>query len=131
MNKYFELSRAEKRVEWFLLIIFVCWIIILFTGIFSEVYHNSQNDILLQLLLANKILPIVFFLTLGFNGVSGGNLVPKFTPRWLYQLILFLIKAIFPMTEKLNTLTIKSIGIIYFIICGILILSNPSFLVSR
>lgn len=99
MGQFFELKPAEKRTELALLGLFVLFMLICFKGVYNH-YQQVNED--------NILIPIAYFilgfylLLFGINGVTNGNLIPKWTPSYLYNFIFYLVNwlPVFPKDQK-------------------------------
>ena len=114
MKVYFELDSREKKQEWLLLTFAILGFLIIAKGIYNDFYKIDQDYILVPLLM---IMFGAFFLVYAINGITKGNLTPKWTPFYMFQLVCFLTKTIGSMTpDKARRFSTKLLGALGLII---------------
>lgn len=119
MRKTFRLSINERRLEWLLLILTVFSFIIIGKGVYNQ-DHNIDQDFLLLSLLSTTY--FIIFMILGMNGLKKGNLLPKWTPFFMFQLIAKIIMKTTNVSEiKAEVITQKILGI-FNVLFGILLI---------
>lgn len=114
MQQYFSLDAKEKKQEWLLLVSAVVSFMIIGKGVYNQYHHIDQNNILIPLL---TVMYTCFFFVYGFNAFTTGNLTPKWTPFFIYQVTCVLIKKIGSTTQdRAKIIAIKILGTIALII---------------
>lgn len=91
MRQYFELDPTEKKQEWLMLTFALLAFLTIAKGVYNQYYKIDQDYILVPLLMT---MFSGYFFVYGINELTKGNLIPKWTPFFIFQLICFLTKTI-------------------------------------
>ena len=122
MRQYFQLDPTEKKQEWLMLTFAILGFLTIAKGIYNQYYKIDQDHILVPLLMT---VFSGYFFVYGINGLTKGNLTPKWTPFFIFQFIYFLTKTIGSMTQdkarSFSTKLLGALGLIISIGCFILI----------
>ncbi len=123
MRQYFQLDAKEKKQEWLMLIFAILALLTIAKGLYNQYHNIDQDHILIPLLL---IMFGLYFFVYSINGLTKGNLIPKWTPFYLFQIMIFFTKKIGSNTrDKARILSIKLLGIFGLIISvGLFILTT-------
>ena len=114
MQQYFELDNKEKKQEWLMLIFAAISFLIIGKGVYNQYHHIDQDNILVPLVL---IMYCGFFFIYGFNAFAKGNLIPKWTPFFIFQFTFFLIRKFSSKTrEKARAFATKFLGTLAIIL---------------
>ena len=95
MRQYFELDPREKRQEWLLLTLAILLCLIVVIGIYFQTHDKDYDNILVPIFL---IIVSCYFLVLSINAFEKGNLVQKWTPAYIFKILLFFTKKLMPST---------------------------------
>ena len=128
MQQYFELDNKEKKQEWLMLIFAAISFLIIGKGVYNQYHNIDQDNILVPLVL---LMYCGFFFIYGINAFAKGNLIPKWTPFFIFQFTFFLIRKFSSKTrEKARAFAAKFLGTlaiilsIGFLISAILLLTQ-------
>ena len=114
MPQYFQLDSKEKKQEWLMLAFAISGFMTIAKGVYNQYYHIDQDYILVPLVMA---LFGGYFLIYGINGLTKGNLTPKWTPFYIFHVVCFLTRTIGSTKEgKAKSFSTKLLGV-----CGLLI----------
>jgi len=114
MPQYFQLDSNERKQEWLMLAFAVSGFLTVAKGVYNEYYHIDQDCILIPLLMT---LFGGYFFIYGIKGLTKGNLTPKWTPFYIFQVIYFFTKTIgYTKPDKAKSFSTKLLGV-----CGLLI----------
>jgi uncharacterized membrane protein len=114
MRQYFELDTREKKQEWVLLILTIIVFLIIAGGIYFQSRDKDYDNILVPLFF---FISSCFFLVYSINAFGKGNLIQKWTPAYIYKILLFFTKKLMRSAEdKARAFVIKILGIIGLII---------------
>jgi hypothetical protein len=114
MRQYFELDSREKKQEWALLILTIIVILIIGIGIYFQSHDKDYDSILVPLFF---IISSCFFLVYSTNAFGKRNLIQKWTPGYIYKILLFLTKKLMSSTDdNARAFVIKFLGITGLII---------------
>jgi uncharacterized membrane protein len=114
MRQYFELDTREKKQEWALLILTIIFFLIIAIGIYFQSHDKNYDNILVPLFF---IISSCFFLIYSINAFGKGNLIQKWTPAYIYKILLFFTKKLMRSTDdNARAFVIKFLGIAGLII---------------
>jgi hypothetical protein len=114
MRQYFELDTREKKQEWVLLILTIIVFLIIAGGIYFQSRDKDYDNILVPLFF---FISSCFFLVYSINAFGKGNLIQKWTPAYIYKILLFFTKKLMRSADnKARAFVIKILGIIWLII---------------
>jgi len=114
MKQYFELDANEKRLEWTLLVLFILFAITIGVGVYTQSHDMNLDRILIPVFFSISGL---FFLLYGLNGVSKKNLIQKWTPFYIYNILQYFSERLGSVEKvKAKSSVAKILGI-----CGLLI----------
>ncbi len=114
MRQYFELDSKEKKQEWLMLTFAILGFLTIAKGVYNQYYKIDQDYILVPLLMT---MFSGYFFVYGINGLTKGNLTPKWTPFFIFQFICFLTKTIGSMTQdRARIFSTKLLGALGLII---------------
>lgn len=117
MQQYFQLDAKEKKQELLMLAFAILACLTIAKGVYNQ-FHNIDLDYFLVPLFMATFTG--YFLLYGINGVTKGNLLPKWTPSYIFQFICFLIRKIGSMPkERARTFSAKLLGTIGLIISAV------------
>ena len=110
MRQYFELDRKEKQQEYLLLTFAILSFLIIAKGVYNQ-YHNIDQDYIL--------IPLItaiygsYFLIYGINGFTKGNLIRKWTPFFVFNIVNFIIERTgFKRKDRSKIFTTKLLAIL-------------------
>ena len=108
MRQYFELEPKEKKQEWLLLTLAILCCLIIAVGVYYQLQNKDHNKVLIPLFF---ILGGCFFLTYSINAFGNGNLTQKWTPAYIFKILLFLAKRLIsPIPGNAKTFVIRLLG---------------------
>lgn len=114
MQQYFQLDKKEKTQEWILLSLSIVSFLIIGKGVYNQYHNIDQDEILIPLIL---IIYAGIFLLYGINGITKGNLTAKWTPFFIFEIIIFLVRKLGSLTrEKARIFTVQLLGTVGLII---------------
>lgn len=114
MRQYFELDPKEKKQELLMLTFAILAFATVAKGLYNQ-YHNIDQDHILVPLLMTMFGG--YFLVYGINGLTKGNLTPKWTPFYIFGIVQFLAKRIGSITQdKARIFSTKLLGTLGLIV---------------
>ena len=109
MREYFELDPTGKKQEWYLLILAILFCLTIAAGIYCQEHQKDHDNILVPLFF---ILGGCFFLVYGINAFTKENLTQKWTPAYIFKILLFLAKRFTSSPEKnAKRMVVRFLGI--------------------
>ena len=114
MKKEFILTKTEKKLELFLIFIAILSFSVIGFGIYFQ-NNNINKDYLLVPTIVG--LYIIFFGIYAYNGLSDANLIKKWTPFSIYDLIIWIVSRIKKdekKVEKIADMIMSLIAILFF-----------------
>jgi hypothetical protein len=114
MKQYFELDAKEKRLEWILLLLFILFAMTIGVGVYTQSHNMDFDRILIPGFFS---ISGTIFLLYGLNGVTKRNLIQKYTPFYIYNILQYLIERLGSVEkEKAKSSVANILGI-----CGLFI----------
>lgn len=114
MNNQIYLNKGEKKVEILLMLLTITSFIVIVIGIYFQNNNVDRDNILVPILLG------VYFVLFGLfslTGFSKGNLLKKWTPFFLYDFVLFIVKKGKVETDEAQKITNRIVSIITLLLC--------------
>ena len=109
VRQYFQLNAKEKKQEWLMLGFALAAFITIGIGVYTQTHQINKDYILIPLCMA---MFGCYTLIYSINGFTSGNLVYKWTPFFIFQLIVFLIKTVASTAkEKATILSTKLLAV--------------------
>jgi hypothetical protein len=119
MKKEFILTKTEKKLELFLIFIGILSFSVIGFGIYFQ-NNNINKDYLLVPTIVG--LYIIFFGTYAYNGLTDANLIKKWTPFSIYDLIIWIVSRIKKDEKKVEKIADMIISLIAILFCLILLI---------
>jgi hypothetical protein len=119
MKKEFILTKTEKKLELFLIFIAILSFSVIGFGIYFQ-NNNINKDYLLVPTIVG--LYIIFFGIYAYNGLSDANLIKKWTPFSIYDLIIWIVSRIKKDEKKVEKIADMIISLISILFCLFLII---------
>jgi hypothetical protein len=109
MKEYFELDAKEKRLKWILLLLFILLASTIGAGVYFQSHHINHDRLLVPALF---FICGAFFLLFGRNGLMKGNLIQKWTPFYLFDLLQFVVVRLGKVPkERAKTIVGRMLGV--------------------
>jgi hypothetical protein len=119
MKKEFILTKTEKKLELFLIFIAILSFSVIGFGIYFQ-NNNINKDYLLVPTIVG--LYIIFFGIYAYNGLTDANLIKKWTPFSIYDLIIWIVSRIKKDEKKVEKIADMIISIIVILFCLFLLI---------
>jgi hypothetical protein len=119
MKKEFILTKTEKKLELFLIFIAILSFSVIGFGIYFQ-NNNINKDYLLVPTIVG--LYIIFFGIYAYNGLTDANLIKKWTPFSIYDLIIWIVSRIKKDEKKVEKIADMIISIIAILFCLFLLI---------
>jgi hypothetical protein len=119
MKKEFILTKTEKKLELFLIFIAILSFSVIGFGIYFQ-NNNINKDYLLVPTIVG--LYIIFFGIYAYNGLSDANLIKKWTPFSIYDLIIWIVSRIKKDEKKVEKIADMIISLIAILFCLFLLI---------
>ena len=117
MQQYFPLDAKEKKQELLMLAFAILACLTIANGVYNQFHNIDQDYFLIPFSMA---MFSGYFLVYGINGVTKGNLIPKWTPSYIFQFICFLIRKVGSIPkERARMFTTKLLGTFGLIISAV------------
>ncbi len=114
MQQYFSVDAKEKKQELLMLAFSILACLTIAKGVYNQFHNIDQDYFLVPFIMA---MFTGYFLVYGINGITKGNLLPKWTPSYIFQFICFLARKVGSMPkERARMFTTKLLGTISLII---------------
>jgi len=114
MRQYFELESKEKKQEWLLLTLAILCCLTIAVGVYYQLQNKDHDKVLIPLFF---ILGGCFFLIYAINAFGNGNLIQKWTPAYIFKILLFLTKRPTSLTpDHAKRFVIRLLGTIGLIV---------------
>lgn len=114
MKQSFELDHQEKKLEWLILFTAILVFLTVIVGVYFQSHGINHDNILIPLFF---FLVTCFFLFYSINAFTKGHLVRKWTPWYVFSILLFLKKKLSSSpTHTAEKFVIKLLGT-----CGLII----------
>jgi hypothetical protein len=84
MKQDFHLNADEQRLEWILLLLFVLLALTIGTGVYCQSHNISIDQFLIPTFFT---ICGTYFLLYGLNGLTQRNLIRKWTPFCIYNIL--------------------------------------------
>jgi hypothetical protein len=119
MKKEFILTKTEKKLELFLIFIAILSFSVIGFGIYFQ-NNNINKDYLLVPTIVG--LYIIFFGIYAYNGLTDANLIKKWTPFSIYDLIIWIVSRIKKDEKKVEKIADMIISLIAILFCLFLLI---------
>jgi hypothetical protein len=119
MKKEFILTKTEKKLELFLIFIAILSFSVIGFGIYFQNNNINKDYILVPTIVG---LYIIFFGIYAYNGLSDANLIKKWTPFSIYELIIWIVSRIKKDEKKVEKIADMIISLISILFCLFLII---------
>ncbi len=119
MKKEFILTKTEKKLELFLIFIAILSFSVIGFGIYFQ-NNNINKDYLLVPTIVG--LYIIFFGIYAYNGLSDANLIIKWTPFSIYDLIIWIVSRIKKDEKKVEKIADMIMSLIAILFCLFLLI---------
>lgn len=119
MKKEFILTKTEKKLELFLIFIAILSFSVIGFGIYFQ-NNNINKDYLLVPTIVG--LYIIFFGIYAYNGLSDANLIKKWTPFSIYDLIIWIVSRIKKDEKKVEKIADMIMSLIAILFCLFLLI---------
>ncbi len=128
MKKETHLSKTEQKLEYLILFIGILSFCVIALGVY---YQNKKinKDYLLVLILS--AIYIIIFGIYAYNGLRGGNLIKRWTPFFIYDIVLWIVSKFSTDNEKAEKLTNKIIIIKALLMCGLFLFIIIKILITK
>lgn len=114
MQQYFQLDAKEKKQELLMLAFAILACLAIAKGVYNQFHNIDQDYFLIPFLMATFT---GYFLVYGINGITKGNLLPKWTPFYVFQFVCFLIRKIGSIPkQRARMFTTKLLGTVGLIV---------------
>jgi len=119
MKKEFILTKTEKKLELFLIFIAILSFSVIGFGIYFQNNNINKDYILVPTIVG---LYIIFFGIYAYNGLTDANLIKKWTPFSIYDLIIWIVSRIKKDEKKVEKIADMIISIIVILFCLFLLI---------
>ena len=119
MKKEFILTKTEKKLELFLIFIAILSYSVIGFGIYFQNNNINKDYILVPTIVG---LYIIFFGIYAYNGLSDANLIKKWTPFSIYDLIIWIVSRIKKDEKKVEKIADMIMSLIAILFCLFLLI---------
>jgi hypothetical protein len=119
MKKEFILTKTEKKLELFLIFIAILSFSVIGFGIYFQNNNINKDYILVPTIVG---LYIIFFGIYAYNGLTDANLIKKWTPFSIYDLIIWIVSRIKKDEKKVEKIADMIISLIAILFCLFLLI---------
>jgi hypothetical protein len=119
MKKEFILTKTEKKLELYLIFIAILSSSVIGFGIYFQNNNINKDYILVPTIVG---LYIIFFGIYAYNGLSDANLIKKWTPFSIYDLIIWIVSRIKKDEKKIEKIADMIISLIAILFCLFLLI---------
>lgn len=124
MKNEIILTKTEIKLEYFLIFIGILSFSVIGFGIYFQ-NNNINKDYLLVPILVG--IYIIFFGTIAYNGLTDANLIKKWTPFSIYDLIIWMVSINNKDEKKVEKSANMIISLLAILFCLILIVCALKF----